>query len=166
MLFCLLEQSRGHADDGVGDRRPARNCGLGSKWFDCRTRVRGHDLLSALEILARASHLSVLLVDDAATRRRLDAPTDAPAWPNSVKSISMSRDNCFAQGVRYGRCSSTIDLAANFDRPCSRNGGFRSATLALMGATDHLTTLDQADLAMATSALASTRGSHAGSSTH
>ncbi len=96
--------------------------------------------LSALEMAGVS--LSVLLVDDARLAR-LDAPADAPAWPNAA-SRPRDRD---ADEVPDPTAETAEFRAAEPPRtPVGRalETALRAAANALIAATDRLTALDQA----------------------
>ena len=103
-------------------------------------RAYAGTFLSALEMAGVS--LSVLLVDD--TRlARLDAATDAPAWPNAAdrpraRDASPVADPTAATGE--------FSMAGPPRTPVGRafETGLRAAANALIDATDHLTCLDQA----------------------
>ena len=97
--------------------------------------------LSALEMAGVS--LSVLLVDDARLAR-LDAPTDAPAWPNAS-------DRPRARTSPLGPDPTALDGGSPERRPPRGSpigrgieAALRAAADALIGATDRLTALDQA----------------------
>jgi dihydroxyacetone kinase len=103
-------------------------------------RAYAGTFLSALEMAGVS--LSVLLVDDARLAR-LDAPTDAPAWPNAsahphVRDAAPLPDPTAMTGEFAKAEPPRTPVGRGFEKV------LRAAADALIAATDHLTALDQA----------------------
>jgi dihydroxyacetone kinase len=104
-------------------------------------RVYSGTFLSALEMAGVS--ISVLLVDDARLAR-LDAPTDAPAWPNAANK-PRSRETTVPDPSSASTAPDSPPPGPAVT-PIGRaiESALRAATSALIAATDRLTTLDQA----------------------
>ena len=117
--------------------RPGRDRGAGVAPGYRVERAYVGTFLSALEMAGVS--LSVLLVDDARLAR-LDAPTDAPAWPNAagrprVRDASPLPDPTEVTGEfrESGPARTPVGRALE--------AGLRATANALIEATDHLTSL-------------------------
>ncbi len=119
-------------------------------------RVYSGTFLSALEMAGVS--ISVLLVDDARLAR-LDAPTDAPAWPNA-SARPHSRETTIWPDPSADATITPPPAPPQTTVGLALGAAIGAATSALIAATDHLTDLDQAvgdgDLGISLA-----RGSHA-----